>query len=269
MIQKVLLLIFILANIACATAAPKKVLYFTHEPGRWHKYTPQLAEFQKIAKEAGWELTVSTGTHNDQIKKLRDKDYSKGFDAIVYNFCFAGTKDLEACSNLIKQTEVNGVPAMLIHCSMHSWWATYRNGGAPVGVSKAKASPKLIEAWKKAHPKEKFPVWGDFTGVASTKHGPRKPVKVVNVNKSHPALKNFKDYTTKANTELYNNFYVTKDVIPLCEGVQGKAKAIIMWEAPRGKSSIIGLTIGHSVEDFSDAGFKVLLIDGLNYLMAK
>ena len=36
-----------------AAADKKKVLYVTHEPGRWHKYTPQMAIFKQIAAKAG------------------------------------------------------------------------------------------------------------------------------------------------------------------------------------------------------------------------
>ena len=158
---------------------------------------------------------------------------------------------------------------MLIHCSMHSWWGTFKNGKEAVGVSKAKADPKLVAEWKKNHPKEKFPVWGDFTGVASTKHGPKQPIKVEGIKTDHPALKNFKNYTTSAKTELYNNYYITDDTVPLVKGIQGKAEAVIMWEAPRGKGKVIGLSLGHSVDDIKDAGFKALVIDGINYLMKK
>ena len=268
MTRKLFLLILMCGCLTTAFAG-KKVLYFTHEPGRWHKYTPQLAEFKAIAKEAGWEFTASTGSYDEQIKKLRETDFAKKYDAVIYNFCFAASKDLVACANLIKQTEVNGVPCMLIHCSMHSWWGTYKNGKEAVGVGKGKADPKLLADWKKNHPNEKFPVWGDFTGVASTRHGPKKPVKAEPIKKDHPALKNFKGYTTSANTELYNNAYITDDVIPLVKGIQGKAEAVIMWEAPRGKSKIIGFTLGHSTDDLKDEGFKTLVIDGLNYLMKK
>ena len=71
-----------------AEEAPKKILYFTHEPGTYHRYTPQLAIFRELAQRAGWELTVNTGDHEAQIKKLRTPDFGKGYDAIVYNFCF-------------------------------------------------------------------------------------------------------------------------------------------------------------------------------------
>ena len=127
--------------------AGKKVIYFTHEPGRWHKYTAQKNIFSQIAKKAGWEVTIMTGDHEAQIAKLRAPGFAKGHDAIVYNFCFAHSKDLEAQANLVAQTREHGVPAMLIHCAMHSWWSSYSDGKAgALGADykgKAKADPKL------------------------------------------------------------------------------------------------------------------------------
>ena len=261
--------IFVLLVLVAATTAfaQKKILYVTHEPGRWHKYTPQKEIFQKIGEKAKWEVTVKTGSMNDQIAWLRTKDFGKGFDAIVYNFCFAASKDLEACHNLMAQTRENGVPAMLIHCSMHSWWVTYKRGKDPIPdyKGKAKSSKAEIDKWKKDNPDKPYPVWGDFTGVASTGHGPKKPITFKKL-KEHPSTKRLKDGFTTKNTELYNNFYVNDDVTPLVEGIQGKSKAIIMWEVPQGKSKVLGLTVGHDMTDWQFEEFHNLIIDGVNYL---
>ena len=80
-------------------ADAKSVLYVTHEPGRYHKYTPQLAAFKEIGEKAGWKVTVMTGTYDEQLVKLRNPDFGKGYDAIVYNFCFAKSNDLEAANS--------------------------------------------------------------------------------------------------------------------------------------------------------------------------
>ena len=252
------------------TMADKKVLYFTHEPGRWHKYTVQKKIFSQIAKKAGWELTVMSGDHDGQIKKLKTPGFGKEYDAIVYNFCFAKSKDVEAQANLVAQTREHGVPAMLIHCAMHSWWPTYRDGktGAlgPDYKGRAKADPKLVAEWKKNHGDKAFPAWGDFTGVASGRHGPHRPITMKKVA-DHPATKNFPKEFTTGNTELYNNIYVVDEVVPLIEGVQGKAKAIVMWLCPQGKSKVLGLTVGHGVGDWASNEFRGLITDGVNYLI--
>ncbi len=262
-----LLMLLGIFNAACASTG--KVLYVTHEPGKWHKYTPQLEKFKEIGERAKWDVTVWTGEHHAQVEKLKTPDFGLGYDAIVYNFCFASARDLEACNNLMNQTRKNGVPAMLIHCSMHSFWGTYKPGRKS-GIKldgKVHSDPKLFKEWGHSHSDEAFPVWGDFTGVASTGHGPKKPVVVVSL-KDHPATARLGDgYTTK-NTELYNNYYVLDKVIPLVKGTQGKATATIMWECPQGKSKVMGLSLGHDVTDWEFEPFQNMLIDGVNYMIA-
>ncbi|MDX1564884.1 MAG: hypothetical protein R3236_05725 [Phycisphaeraceae bacterium] len=247
-----------------------KVLYFTHEPGRYHKYKPQKEIFVKLAEKAGWDVTVWTGSYKEQVAKLRTPDFGRGYHAIVYNFCFAKSKDLEAASNLMKQTRVHGVPAMLIHCSMHSWWPTFKRGKPGlIEGSKARTDPKLLAEWKKKNPDVPFPAWGDFTGVASGGHGPKKPItmNIVEKNKNHPAVAGYPDGFKTGNTELYNNIYVTDDVVPLIEGVQGRAKAIVMWTAPQGKSQVLGLTLGHGVGDWEASSYHTLITNSVNYLI--
>ncbi len=252
--------------------AQAKVLYFTHEPGHWHKYGPQKAIFKDIAKKAGWDVTYSSGDHESQIKKLHTKDYGKGYDAIVYNFCFANDSDLESASNLMAQTREHGVPAMLIHCAMHSWWPTYKSGDAGALGSDyqggAKAEPELVEAWNKSHPGETFPAWGDFTGIASVRHGPSQPITLTVIAKDHPITKRFPaDGFTSGNSELYNNVYKADGVVPLIAGAQGDDKTVVMWICPQGKSQVIGFTFGHSPEDWNTEPFQNLVIDGVNYLI--
>ena len=249
-----------------------KILYFTHEPGTYHRYTPQLAIFRQLAKRAGWELTVMTGDHESQIKKLHAPDYGKQFDAIVYNFCFAGSRDTEAAANLIAQTRENGVPALLIHCAMHSWWPTFKSGTpgslGPDYQGKGKADAKLVTEWRLTHDERPFPVWGDFTGVASTTHGPSQPITMHRVGK-HAATSRFPKKFLTGNTELYNNLYTLDEVVPLIRGVQGNETAIVMWACPQGKAEVIGLTVGHDVNDWTQKPYQDLLVDSVNYLAAK
>ncbi|WDE98744.1 ThuA domain-containing protein [Lentisphaera profundi] len=264
--KKFILLTLALMSISTLADA-KKILYVTHEPGKYHKYTPQKEAFIKMAKEAGWELTVSTGMHEPQIVALRDPKLTEGYDAVVYNFCFASSKDLKAVSNVIAQTREKGTPAMVIHCSMHSFWATFKGKNGKVTIKDG-----LKEQWDKENPGKAFPVWGDFTGVASTGHGPKAPITIEKCCE-HEATQSLKKegYTTAKVSELYNNYYVTKDVKPLLNGTQkgkkGKtAKAIVMWEVPQGKSKVIGLSLGHDMGEWSQPEFQGLVKDAVNYL---
>ena len=268
----VLLLSPRIAPLQATETETKKILYFTHEPGTYHRYTPQLAIFRQLAKRAGWELTVMTGDHESQIKKLHTPDFGKRFDAIVYNFCFAGSRDTEAAANLIAQTREHGVPALLIHCAMHSWWPTFKSGApgslGPDYQGHAKADAQLVTEWRLTQGKRAFPVWGDFTGVASTTHGPSQPITMHRVGK-HVATRRFPETFLTGNRELYNNLYTLKEVVPLIQGVQGNETAIVMWACPQGKAEVIGLTVGHDVNDWTQKPYQNLLVDSVNYLAAK
>lgn len=254
-----------------------KVLYVTHEPGNWHKYTPQLKAFkEQIAKKAGWDITIMTGDYDSLIEQLKKRNFAKGYDAIVYNYCLAKSNDLDAAANVMRQTRNGGVPAMLIHCSMHSWWDTYKTGekGA-LGEDykgKALATPELAKEWKAKNPGKRFPAYGDFTGVASVRHGKKLPITLHKVG-DHPATKDLKDGYTTPNTELYNNEYVLKRVVPIIIGSQeGEKDAIVMWTCPQGKSQVMGLSLGHGAvgdgpDEWDTPEFQNLVINGVNYLI--
>jgi len=260
----------LMLSLAATAFAGNKVLYVTHEPGRWHNYSDQLAVIRKLASEADWELSIATGSYDETVDFLRTPYFGLGHDAIVYNFCFADSRDMDAMTNLIHQTVGNGVPALLIHCSMHSWWDTYKKGKPIPGnaIGKARASKSLLRKWQKEHPDESMPAWGDFTGIASTGHGSKKPIELSTVQADHPATASLpKGYATSP-TELYNNIYITADTVPLLMGKQGKKESVVMWLSPRGKSQIIGLTLGHAAPEWEDPVFHSLLVDSVNYLLA-
>ena len=285
-----------------------RVLYITSLPGTYHDYVTQREIFQETAKRAGWDVSVIIGSYKTLnqkgeanqkgkpvfrgktkesiaryervmaeiaaqkplLERLKEKDYAKGFDAIVYNVCLAHVTDLEATANMIDQTRELGVPAFLIHCSMHTFWSTFKY------KDKQK---KLMAEWKAKYPNRTFPNWGNFTGVASTGHGPNYPIET-KVLRDHPATKGVADGYITPPTELYNNAFVTPDTVPLLRGTQKwerkqkdgtvkkmESSAVIMWASPQGKSQVIGLTIGHGDADLRSEGFQRLLIDGVNWMM--
>ncbi len=262
---KRLLLLLMLSTATLAHAGPR-VLYITHEPGRWHDYSAQLATFRAVAADAQWDLSVATGDVDALLAFLQSPDYAAGQDVLVYNFCLADSRDIAAMSNLVAQTEVAGVPALLIHCAMHSWWDTFKKGRKiPGNDGEARANRKLLKQWLKDNPDTPLPAWGDFTGVASTRHGPKEPI-ALRVSGAHPATGNLPaGYSTQA-TELYNNHYVMEGVEPLLYGKQGDDEAIVMWTVARGAGRIVGLTLGHAQPEWSDAVFLRLLTDSVNWL---
>ena len=266
--------------VSAQTSAGNKVLYVTHEPGRWHDYSAQLAAFRAMSTGREWELELASGSVDELLAFLKTPDYGSSYDAIVYNFCLADSRDLEAMANLTEQTKTHGTGALLVHCAMHSWWDTFKKGETVAGdnIAKALADPELVKQWADKHPNRAFPIWGNFTGVASTSHGPQEPI-ILTASGEHPATARLPGgYKTK-DTELYNNIYITDDVIPLLRGTQestflswltsSETESVVMWQAPRGNGIVMGLTIGHSTEEWQDPVFLQLIGDSVDYLLTQ
>ena len=57
-----------------------------------------------------------------QIDLYNDPNWADGYDAVIHNECFAKTTDPDYIRK-ITQAHREGVPAVVIHCAMH----TYRN----------------------------------------------------------------------------------------------------------------------------------------------
>lgn len=251
-----------------------KVLYVTIEPGRFHDYVTQKATFLESSAKNGWETTVLTGSYDGLIEKIaKDSDFAEGYDVIVYNFCLALSSNLEAPYNIIEQTKTKGIPALLIHGSLHSFWPTFRAKGkdsvhAPGAPEKARTSKALLAKWNKEHPGKAFPSWATFTGISSAKHGPKTPIKTKNLLPDHATLKGVSEYET-VNAELYNNIITaqdSKDSVPIMQGVQGKASAVILWEHPVGKSKTVSFSIGHFDAEWRQPEFQQVLKNTVNYL---
>ena len=103
---------------------PFRVLLITG--GCCHNYTFQTQALKEaVAKLARAEWTVvnegGTGT-KAQIPLYENPDWSKGFDVVVHNECFADTTDHEYIRK-ITHAHKAGVPAVVIHCAMHTYRA--------------------------------------------------------------------------------------------------------------------------------------------------
>ena len=224
--------------------------------GCCHDYKKQQELLTKgISARANvqWAISYDPDTGTKHLNPWYEKeDWAKGFDVVVHDECCSDVKDIKTVEKILKPHK-DGLPAVVTHCGMHS----YRTEGFP------KTTP-----------------WFEFTGLASTGHGPQAPIDVTYVDAESPITKGFKDWKT-VNEELYNNSNgkLLETAQPIAKGKQtfkmkdGKevvAEAVCVWtNTYNGKTKVFSTTLGHNNETVGDARYLDLLARGLLWSVGK
>lgn len=220
-----------------------KVLLITG--GCCHDYDFQTAQLKKAAEDRGVavEWTVvndgGTGTHAE-IDFYDDPEWSKGYDVVVHNECFAKTTNEDYIRRITKPHQ-NGANAVVIHCAMH----TYRDA--------------------------KIDDWRQMLGVTSRRHEHKSNYAVKNVKPDHPAMKDFPKEWTTPSDELYIIEKVWPNTEVLATSISEKTEKVhpVIWANTYGKARVFGTTYGHSNETFEDKVFLDVVINGLKWAAGK
>jgi type 1 glutamine amidotransferase len=161
-------------------------------------------------------------------------------------------KDIKTVEKILKPHR-DGLPAVLLHCGMHS----YRTEGYP------KTTP-----------------WFEFTGLASTGHGPQAPIEITFRDDDNPITRGMKGWTTQKE-ELYNNSAgkLLETAHPLANGLQKyknkegadvTAEAVCVWtNRYNGKTNVFATTLGHNNVTVSDDRYLNLVARGLLWSVGK
>lgn len=236
------------ARAAAAADNPKPIKALLVLGGCCHDYEAQAKLItQGISARANVEWTVAydpdKGTAH--LNPVYEKDdWYKGFDVIVHDECTSDVKDPAVIERILKPHR-EGLPAVHLHCSMHS----YRSEGWP----------------------DKDIPWFQFTGLATTGHGPQAPIAVSYVDAANPITKGLENWTT-INEELYNNVrkpLATAQV--LATGKQGNDETVVVWTNTYGekKTKVFGTTLGHNNETVDDPRYLDLITRGLLWSLDK
>lgn len=224
--------------------------------GCYHDYAKQKDILSKgIASRARIEWTISydpnrgCGHLNPVFEKA---DWAKDIDVVVHDECCADVKD-ESLIARILEPHRQGLPAVVLHCGIHS----YRSTG-----------------WPKQTP------WFDFTGLPSTGHGPQLPIAITFMDKDNPITKGLTDWTT-IKEELYNNSAgkLLDTAHPVARGKQvirskdGKERTddyVVAWtNLYKGKARVFATTLGHNNETVADERYLDLVTRGLLWAVDK
>jgi type 1 glutamine amidotransferase len=200
-----------------------------------------------------WAVAYDPDTTTKHLNPIYTKDdWAKGFDVIVHDECSSDVKDTATIEKILKPHKA-GLPAVVLHCGMHS----YRSEGYP------RSTP-----------------WFDFTGLASTGHGPQAPIEITFTDPESPITKGMKGWTT-GNEELYNNAAgkLLETAQPLARGKQtfkskaGKettAEHVVAWTTTyQGKAKVFATTLGHNNDLVGDPRYLDLITRGLLWSVGK
>jgi len=230
-------LVFLLISSAAAQQAPVRALLICG--GCCHDYEKQ-AVILRDGIQARANVQVDVIRSEDKGTKpwfpiYEDKDWAKGYDVIIHDECAADAKEMPYVQNIV-DAHKNGVPAVNLHCAMHS----YRTG---------------------------TDAWFEFLGLQSSGHGWQKPIEIDFSGSDHPVTKGLTNWTT-IDEELYNNLKVFPSAKPLALGTQvqgngGKDTAVVAWTNDFHGTRGFNTTLGHNNDTVADARYLDFIVRGL------
>ncbi|MEM7395010.1 MAG: ThuA domain-containing protein, partial [Verrucomicrobiota bacterium] len=228
-----------------AETTPVRALLITGGCCHDYFYQSKVLTFG-VRNRANVEWTVvheGAGSTDFKARIYDDPEWAEGYDVVVHNECFAKVLD-EAWIEKIADRHMKGLPAVVIHCAMH----TYRDIKS--------------DAWRK------------FLGVTSKKHEHKSNKKVINRMPDHPIMQGFPEIWTSPVDELYiiekvwPTTKVLADGISDKKGTEGEAHAGF-WINEVGDMKVFGTTFGHSNETFDDTIFLDTVTRGLLWTVGK
>ncbi|TWT57527.1 Trehalose utilization [Thalassoglobus neptunius] len=223
-------------------AEPLKGLLITG--GCCHDYENQktiITEGLSQRANIVWDVVHEGGTTRDhKVSVYSDPDWAKKYDLIVHNECFGGVTDPEFVSS-IANAHFDGVPAIFIHCALHS----YRNSGA-------------ADAWR------------ELIGVTSKSHEGKRALNVVRVD-DHPVMTGFPEEWKTPNGELYKIEQVWTNCTPLALafGEDTQKDHPVIWVNKFGKANVFGTSLGHHNETMNNDIWLDLVARGALFVTGK
>ena len=215
-------------TLAADSTKPLRALLITG--GCCHNYKLQSeALTNAVAKLATVEWTVvnegGTGT-KAELPLYSKPGWAKGYDIVVHNECFADTTNHQYIRQITSAHKA-GVPAVVIHCAMH----TYRGTD--------------IDDWR------------EFLGVTSRRHDHQSRYAVKKVTPDHPIVKGIPDDWKTPMDELYVIDKLWPNAKALATSVSEKDGKTypVAWINQYGQARVFGTTYGHSDDTFRDPVF--------------
>jgi type 1 glutamine amidotransferase len=220
-------------------AAPIRALLVTG--GCCHDYEAQkkiLSEGISARANVTWTVVHEGGSDEKQTRFsiYSQTNWIKDFDVVVHNECSGKLVDVPFIESIATAHKESGIPAVVIHCSMHS----YREAAT--------------DEWRK------------LLGVSSYRHQARRGFDVVAVKPEHPVMKGWPTKWHDESDELYEIKKVWPNCTPLAKSITPNKKDDehpSIWVNTYGKTRVFGTTLGHLNETMQSKEYLDLVTRGL------
>lgn len=206
--------------------------------GCCHDYEAQKNILSEgISKRSNVEFTVvheGGDTRNHRVGIYEKPNWWQGYDIVLHNECFGQVAD-NAFIEGIAAAHKAGVPAVMLHCSSHSYRAA------------------TTDEWRMA------------VGITSRSHEKNRDLEVKVVKADHPIMKGFPAVWNDPADELYKNEKVWPNVVPLAQayGVETKQDHIVVWVNTYGNARVFATTLGHGNATMQNPVYLDLVTRGL------
>lgn len=221
-------------------AANRRINALIVSGGGYHDYPAQARLIMDaIGKSIPVDWTVAVqggGGTTGHLPIYEPADWAKGFDIVIHNECFADTTDADLIRR-ITAAHRGGVPAMVIHCAMH----TFRKFAGDE--------------------------WREFLGVTTRRHTKQFQIPVKLVATDHSILKGFKTDWVTPTDELYviDKFWPRATVLASAVSPEDRQEYPLAWTSDYHGARVFGTTLGHGTATFEDPVFQDLLARGFRW----
>jgi len=225
-------------------ASPLRVLLVTG--GCCHDYTKQIELIRGLDSRLGaiaWTVAQYDDQRNTKPDIYNDPDWAQPYDLVMHNECFGGVEDGAFVSQIVEGHVKAGVPAVAIHCTMHSYRAA-----------------STADTWRA------------FLGVTSRRHErAKRSLHVVPVAPEHPIMASFPKAWDTPNGELYiiEKVWPTAHVLAQTFSNEEEREMPVVWTNEYEGVRLFGTTLGHHNETIADPIWMETVTAGIRWALAE
>ncbi len=212
--------------------------------GAFHDYLHQTRVFVEAVGAAvpvDWTLALQGSPRGTTTRYpvYDEADWARGFDIVVHNECSADVDDPTFIRRITGAHRTSGVPAMVIHCAMHSYRAAE------------------VDDWR------------EFLGVTSRRHTPQFEIPVKWAD--DPVVSGLQANWVTPMDELYVIEKVWPGVTPLATAVDpaDEREYPVAWTHENGGVRVFGTTLGHGTATWDDPVYQQLLVRGFQWAIGR